>query len=117
MGSVSNRDSMIANRRVQSILGVDNRSTDCQPLEIDDPLLPGTGRVDRLEVHWREARQSAERVHARGSVAREVVVEEYVREVDLVSDRTEVREPLLHLRRPVDLDPPELLQGAVPDEP
>src|SRR3989475_9209630 len=89
----------------------------CTALEIDDPLLARPGRMDRLEVHRREAHQAAERVHTRRPESREMVVEEDVRPLDLVLDASEVGEPFLHLRCAVDLDPAELLQRTIPDEP
>src|SRR5207237_285646 len=74
-------------------------------------------RVDRREVHAREAEDPAELVGARGAEPGEVIVEEDKGARDAVLDRLQARSPLLHLRGPVDLDAAKIAQGAVADEP
>src|SRR5207302_2235253 len=85
--------------------------------ELEGARLSVLRRVDRREVHAREAEDPAELIGARGAEPGEVIVEEDKGACDAVLDRLQARSPPLHLRGPVDLDAAKIAQGSVADEP
>src|SRR3989440_567300 len=100
-----------------SSAGTPNMRTRASFAELEEPFLAPLRRVNRAEVHAREAEDPPELIGARRPEAGEVVVEQDIRAGDPVLHRSESAGPFLHLRGAVNLDPAQVAQGTIADEP